>query len=41
MQGIYADRYINDEVDLDEVINFLQQNPQYLQNEVNPYSVDK
>ena len=41
MLGSYADRYINDEVTLDEVINFLQQNPHYLQNEVNPYSVDK
>lgn len=31
----------NLDIALDDVIDFLHRNPQYLQNEVNPYSVDK
>lgn len=31
----------NLDITLDDVIEFLHRNPQYLQNEVSPYSVDK
>ena len=37
----YGHHSWNDDVGLEEVIHFLQQNLHYLQNEVNPYSVDK
>ena len=41
MYSSYATKYNAYDIDLNEVINFLKQNPQFLQNEVNPYSVDK
>ena len=31
----------NIDITLDDVIEFLNHSPQYLQNEVSPYSVDK
>lgn len=34
-------RYRNMDISTEDAIVFLQRNPQYLQHEANPYSVDK